>query len=187
MTVAAAVAAFMTGLALADEPARRGEPRLQLQNIDIRICLAADGQLAEEPSIEKSSGSPFLDERALRTVRSGDGKHDGKSVEKCFVHHISTHGNPGHGFPQSQDFYTTESQRQGDQGAVDVAVCYRPDGTLADAPAIARSSGIRRLDNSALRLAIAANGKYVPGTDDDGRPIASCMLFRVTYSIRTLP
>jgi hypothetical protein len=90
---------------------------------------------------------------------------------------------PGPGFPSSADYYPATSRRIGEQGATDVQVCVGVDGQLTAEPAIARTSGSSRLDEGALLLAKAAEGHYIPQTQD-GRPVVSCFVFRVTFVLQ---
>jgi TonB family protein len=185
--LAAALASLVASLALADQPIQNPSqwPRRR-DGIDVQACVGPDGRLTAEPAIAKSSGSSLLDQGALETIKAADGKYypasaDGKPIAKCFVYHVSGDGHPGHGFPSANLFYPPLSQHLHEGGAVEVGVCVGPDGKLTIAPAIAKSSGIKRLDNGALSLAKAGDGEYTPGIDDAGRPVASCFIFRVTF------
>jgi protein TonB len=90
---------------------------------------------------------------------------------------------PGKGFPQSEDYYPSASQRLGESGAANVRACVSSAGRLTAPPTIDKSSGSSRLDEGALRLAKAGDGKYRPATDD-GKPVDSCFVFRVTFQLK---
>jgi len=91
-------------------------------------------------------------------------------------------GGPGAGFPDSEDYYPPSIRRLGESGAAVVDVCVDPVGRLTAAPAIAQSSGIRLLDQGALRLATAGSGHYRP-TTENGRPVSACYAFRVRFRL----
>jgi TonB family protein len=92
-------------------------------------------------------------------------------------------GGPGAGFPNTDDFYPPASVRGGEMGATTVKVCIDERGRLASAPMIARSSGNTRLDDAALRVAKAGSGHY-RSTTEDGRPVPSCLPFRVRFQLK---
>jgi TonB family protein len=59
----------------------------------VRVCIAADGTVAEA-TIDKSSGSKRLDDAALELTRAGSGRftpgtEDGKPIAGCFVYKIA--------------------------------------------------------------------------------------------------
>ena len=90
---------------------------------------------------------------------------------------------PGRNFPSASDFYPPASERIGESGNVDVRACVGTDGTLTAEPTVAKTSGISRLDDGALRLARAGSGEYMPATED-GRPVSSCFVFRVSFVLK---
>lgn len=93
-------------------------------------------------------------------------------------------GGPGKGFPQSEDYYPSASQRLGEAGAATVHACVNASGKLTADPTIDKSSGSSRLDDGALKLAKAGSGRYRPGTED-GKPMDnSCFQFRVTFQLK---
>jgi hypothetical protein len=63
-------------------------------------------------------------------------------------------------------------------------VCVGPNGKLTEDPTLAQTSGSARLDEGALKLAKAASGRYQPGTED-GQPVASCIVFKIKFELRT--
>ena len=86
----------------------------------------------------------------------------------------------GKNFPNSEDYYPAASKRLGEEGSPTIRVCVGPDNKLTEAPAVARSSGSARLDEGAVSLAKA--GRYIAATDD-GKPLASCFDFRITFKL----
>jgi periplasmic protein TonB len=89
----------------------------------------------------------------------------------------------GKGFPNSEDFYPEASKRLEEQGVVTVHVCVGPDGKLTEEPTVAKSSGSNRLDGGGLKLAKAASGRYIPGTEE-GKPVPKCINFNVKFQLR---
>jgi len=89
---------------------------------------------------------------------------------------------PGPGFPQLDDYYPVESRQQHEEGAVIVRACVAADGELTGDPAVAQTSGVPRLDHAALRVALAASGRYQPATVD-GKPVKSCTKFRIQFKL----
>jgi periplasmic protein TonB len=89
----------------------------------------------------------------------------------------------GKGFPNSEDFYPEASKRLEEQGVVTVHVCVGPDGKLTEEPTVAKSSGSNRLDGGGLKLAKAASGKYIAGTEE-GKPVPKCINFNVKFQLR---
>jgi periplasmic protein TonB len=91
-------------------------------------------------------------------------------------------GGPGVGFPDTEDYYPAVARRLGEAGAAAVRVCVDPRGSLTAAPAIVESSGIREIDEGALRLARAGSGHYRP-TTEDGQPVSACYAFRIRFQL----
>ena len=91
-------------------------------------------------------------------------------------------GGPGHGFPNTADYYPPEAIRLNEQGGTSVSVCVNDAGRLTGAPTIAQSSGSARLDAGALKLARAGSGHYQP-TIEDGRPVSSCYSIRIRFAL----
>jgi TonB family protein len=92
-------------------------------------------------------------------------------------------GGPGTGFPDTEDYYPPAARRLGETGSTVVSVCVDPRGRLTAAPAVAESSGIRLIDEGALRLAGAGSGHYRP-TTENGRPVSSCYQFRIRFQLQ---
>lgn len=63
--------------------------RLEEQGIVVlNVCVDQSGKLTQEPTVEKSSGSPRLDEGGLKLAKAGSGHYkpgteDGKPVSGC--------------------------------------------------------------------------------------------------------
>jgi periplasmic protein TonB len=86
---------------------------------------------------------------------------------------------PG-GLPSTEDYYPPVSKRLDEQGTTIVRACPGPSGRLSQPPTVVKSSGSSRLDEAALRL--TRNARYKPGTAD-GRPIARCFEFKVSFRL----
>ncbi len=92
-------------------------------------------------------------------------------------------GGPGAGFPDTEDYYPPAARRLGEAGSAVVNVCVDPQGRLTSAPALGESSGIRMIDEGALRLARAGSGHYRP-TTENGRPVSACYAFRIRFQLQ---
>jgi TonB family protein len=91
-------------------------------------------------------------------------------------------GGPGAGFPDTDDYYPPAARRLGEAGTTIVSVCVDPRGRLTAAPAIVDSSGIRQIDEGALRLARAGSGHYRP-TTENGQSVSACYAFRIRFQL----
>jgi TonB family protein len=92
-------------------------------------------------------------------------------------------GGPGKNFPSTDDYYPSASARLGESGTATVHVCTDAKGKLTEDPTIQETSGTPRLDDGALKLAKAANGRYKAATED-GTPVPSCFGFRIKFQLR---
>ena len=55
----------------------------------VHACVGANGKVTEAPTLAKTSGSPRLDEAAVKLAKAGSGHYqpalqDGKPVDACF-------------------------------------------------------------------------------------------------------
>jgi TonB family protein len=92
-------------------------------------------------------------------------------------------GGPGAGFPDTAEFYPSMAIHAGDEGITAVRVCVDPKGRLTSEPTIVRTSGSTRLDDGALRLALAGSGHY-RATTEDGQAVNSCYSFGVRFQLK---
>jgi len=92
-------------------------------------------------------------------------------------------GGPGAGFPNAQEFYPSSARRLGEQGVAAVRVCVDASGRLRGPPTVAQSAGSPRLDEGAVRLALAGSGHYRP-SKENGRAVDSCFAFRVRFTLQ---
>jgi protein TonB len=88
----------------------------------------------------------------------------------------------GKGFPNSEDFYPPASKRLGEEGTVTVRACVGANGKLTEDPTVVQTSGSARLDEGALKLAKAASGHYIPGTED-GQAANMCFPFKIKFQL----
>ena len=84
----------------------------------------------------------------------------------------------GSGDPDA--FYPDVSRRLDEQGTALVYACIGANGRVDRTPQVQRSSGSSRLDAAAIKYAMHA--RYRPETED-GRPIAGCTRFNVTFKL----
>lgn len=92
-------------------------------------------------------------------------------------------GGPGAGFPDTADFYPSQSIRMEEEGLSTVRVCVDPKGRLTSDPTTVKSSGSARLDEGALKLARAGSGHYRP-TTEDGQPVSSCYPLGIRFQLK---
>lgn len=119
------------------------------------------------------------DPAAIKVVRSIDPGIPAPTAPKPFSRVI---GGPGAGFPNTGDYYPSAARRLDEAGNTVVGVCVDPRGTLTTAPTIVNSSGLRLIDEGALRLAKAGSGHYRP-TTENGQAVSSCYAFRVKFQL----
>ncbi|MEJ0005773.1 MAG: TonB family protein [Steroidobacteraceae bacterium] len=91
-------------------------------------------------------------------------------------------GGPGKGFPTTDEYYPLASRRLGEVGVATVGVCVDGQGRLTGDPTLAKTSGSRRIDEGALRLAKAGSGHYRP-TTDDGQAVGACFDYRINFEL----
>jgi hypothetical protein len=92
-------------------------------------------------------------------------------------------GGPGAGFPDTADFYPSLSRRLEEQGVSIVQVCVDPRGRLTADPTTVRGSGSLRLDEGALKLALAGSGHY-RASSQDGEPVSSCYHLAIRFQLK---
>jgi TonB family protein len=92
-------------------------------------------------------------------------------------------GGPGAGFPDTADFYPSQSIRLEEQGFSTVRVCVDSHGRLTSNPTTLQGSGNTRLDEAALRLAKAGSGHY-RATTEDGEPVNSCYPVGIRFQLK---
>jgi TonB family protein len=92
-------------------------------------------------------------------------------------------GGPGAGFPDTADFYPSQSIRLEEQGLSTVRVCVDSRGRLTSDPTTVQGSGNTRLDEGALKLARAGSGHY-RATTEDGQPVNSCYPVGIRFQLK---
>jgi len=92
-------------------------------------------------------------------------------------------GGTGAGFPDTADFYPSQSIRLGEQGISTVQVCVDAKGRLISDPTTVKGSGSARLDEGALKLARAGSGHYRAATED-GQPVSSCYPLGIRFQLK---
>jgi TonB family protein len=91
-------------------------------------------------------------------------------------------GGPDKGFPNTDDYYPAMSRRLAETGTANVHVCVDPQGRLTGDPVLVQSSGSRRIDDAALKLAKVGSGHY-RSTTDNGSPVSSCYSYRIKFEL----
>ncbi|HEX3602787.1 MAG TPA: TonB family protein [Steroidobacteraceae bacterium] len=96
---------------------------------------------------------------------------------------VRLNGSPGKRFPSTDEFYPDGSIHAGEQGLATIMACVDVKGRLTSNPTIVQSTGYRRLDEAALRLAKAGSGYYLASTEA-GRPVTACFPFGIRFNLR---
>ncbi len=88
------------------------------------------------------------------------------------------------GFPNTYAFYPIEAVRLHEQGESTVEICVGPNGKLAAAPRIVRSTGFALLDRAALAFASATSGHWIPGLRN-GVPSTYCHAVPINFELNS--
>jgi protein TonB len=84
--------------------------------------------------------------------------------------------------PPTEDYYPDASRRLGEQGTAYVKLCIGPGGKVVGTPAIQKSSGSSRLDQAALRYALATSGHFSPETRN-GQAVTVCTALPIRFQL----
>jgi protein TonB len=84
--------------------------------------------------------------------------------------------------PPTDDYYPDASRRLGEQGTALVKICIGDGGKVVGQPAIQRSSGSSRLDQAALRYALATSGHFSPETKN-GAVVTVCTALPIKFQL----
>jgi periplasmic protein TonB len=84
--------------------------------------------------------------------------------------------------PPTDDYYPDASRRLGEQGTALVKLCIGDGGRVVGQPAIQRSSGSSRLDQAALRYALATSGHFSPETRN-GAVVTVCTALPIKFQL----
>ncbi len=62
-------------------------------SVTVHVCVDSKGKLTEEPTVQETSGTPRLDEGALKLAKAGSGRYrptteDGTPINSCFPFRI---------------------------------------------------------------------------------------------------
>lgn len=160
--------------------------------VRVQMCYDTRGNFISN-EVKESSGFPRLDEAAVqasRKFRLNPGTVDGVSVSGCVATSI-TFRLTGAGAPPPlpvkpmaylyrpniSDFYPSKSKASGEEGLVEVNICYNTKGKVHDA-AVATSSGFARLDKAAIR---AAKKFRISPAALYGVPQAGCKVVPISF------
>jgi len=138
-------------------------------------------QVIDVPRKDVDVDIPTDDGQTIRAVIPVTDPLPPPSTLPTAVHRVL--GGPGKAFPNTGDFYPSDSIRRGEKGSATVRTCVDDKGRLTAAPTLARTSGSARLDEGALQLAKAGSGHY-RATTEDGRPVNSCYEFRIRFDYK---
>jgi protein TonB len=95
--------------------------------------------------------------------------------------HVTPLGIKG-ALPPTDDYYPDASRRLGEQGTALVKLCIGDGGKVVGQPAIQRSSGSSRLDQAALRYALATSGHFSPETRN-GAVVTVCTALPIKFQL----
>jgi len=84
--------------------------------------------------------------------------------------------------PPTDDYYPDASRRLGEQGTALVKLCIGAGGKVVGSPAIQKSSGSSRLDQAALRYALATSGHFSPETRN-GAAVTVCTALPIRFQL----
>lgn len=84
--------------------------------------------------------------------------------------------------PPTDDYYPDASRRLGEQGTALVKLCIGAGGRVVGSPAIQKSSGSSRLDQAALRYALATSGHFSPETRN-GAAVTVCTALPIRFQL----
>ena len=84
--------------------------------------------------------------------------------------------------PPTDDYYPDASRRLGEQGTALVKLCIGAGGRVVGSPAIQKSSGSSRLDQAALRYALATSGHFSPELRN-GTPVTVCTALPIRFQL----
>lgn len=160
--------------------------------VRVRICYDAHGNITSN-DVEQSSGIQRLDAAAIQVSRRillRPGTLDGVPEAGCMVTPMTfslddpgtTSDKPAEYLyrPDISDFYPPKSKSDGEEGLVEVRICYNMMGKFRHAEVV-RSSGFRRLDRAAVRA--GKKFRFSPGSAG-GVPLADCALVPINFSLR---
>jgi len=137
-----------------------------------KIDLRVEPPVLRVPDGDPDSLTPALGPQGRENGAGRDGQ---QAVTRAW-------GGPGKGFPTTDEYYPLASRRLGEIGTATVGVCVDARGALSADPTLAATSGSRRIDEGALRLAKAGSGHY-RATTDDGQPVSACFSYRIRFTL----
>lgn len=159
--------------------------------IAVIIFWLPSSGIPSQISIKSSSGSNALDSAAISCVsrlrfasatRLGDGEPIDSWQEIAF--RWANQGNAEETRAMSSQNPSSEA-RQDDSGgqanSVTVHVCVDETGRLEKDPTIIHSSGMRSLDQAAVRIAASGSAYYRPDTSSNGPPVSGCVQLAITF------
>jgi protein TonB len=84
--------------------------------------------------------------------------------------------------PPTDDYYPDASRRLGEQGTAVVKLCIGAGGRVVGQPSLVKSSGSSRLDQAALRYAMATSGHFSPETRN-GQVVTVCPALPIKFQL----
>jgi TonB family protein len=136
-------------------------------------------------SIQTSSGTPALDEAAVKCVqvlkfqprtRLGDGAPVGSWQKIAWRWQ-----RPGASAPVAAAALAAPAVAAARAGATELRVCADDAGRLTQAPTVVHSSGDASLDAAAVKIARAGSGNYRPAPSIGGKPASGCATVSIHF------
>jgi TonB family protein len=158
--------------------------------VHLRALVQADGAV-RDALIERSSGSPRLDQAAVELVRGWryePGTLKGVPVAARFPVNIDWKlmilpiTLPPSTNPELVKFYPSTSIRLQEQGNATIRFLVTSEGTVANA-IVAKSSGHVRLDDAAIKF-IKEYWRFKPATLVDGSPVGVWFETNVSFALK---
>jgi TonB family protein len=152
------------------------------------VFFVNDFGIASQVSIQTSSGTPELDEAAVKCVqklkfqprtRLGDGTPVGSWQQMAWRWQRPTGAATPAALVAAGSIAAPAAPASA--GATELRVCADDTGHVAQAPTVVRSSGDASLDAAAVRIARAGSGNYRPAASVGGKPASGCATLSIHF------
>jgi TonB family protein len=156
------------------------------------VFFVSDFGAPSQISLQTSSGTPALDEAAVKCVqklkfqprtRLGDGAPVGSWQKIAWRWQRPSAGAPvaTAAALAAAGSIAAPPVAPEPAGATELRVCADDAGHLTQAPTIVRSSGDASLDAAAVRIARAGSGNYRPAPSVGGKPASGCATLAIHF------
>ena len=155
------------------------------------VFFVSDFGIPSQVSIQTSSGTPALDEAAVKCVqklkfkprtRLGDGAPVGSWQKIGWRWQRPAAGAPVAATAAPPAVVAAAAVAPAAAaGATELRVCADDTGHLTQAPTLVRSSGDATLDAAAMKIARAGSGDYRPAPTSGGKPVSGCAALSIRF------